>query len=644
MPSELSDKRLRWLSLAIVAASLSIVRLPIRTAQELSKPRADERRLDLHERALAPYSTLLPPGTVVGYLPRTGTYAEFVPDFDKARYFLVPLRVIRSTEPDWVFVSIRGGDEPAAEARAAGMTRVDVELGDGFQLFHRGELANSLNLTAAPRPQVTIAGVALCSAAAAAAWWFGVELAAWLLGITIGPRGEARWFVMALGIPLGWWSAGAAFLLRRLSGGAADLRYAIGEAAVFGVAAFLLHVARRRRSRVEPSLVPEVAGAATRGLRWQRAVAAALIAVSVAGFCYFVLFFAWQPLASDDALAMFNLKARVLLSAGDVWQDFFTVRQPGNVEYCMAAEYPLGLPSVVARLWNALGAPAYFVPQLVAGAVTMCCMVITASLVRRRAGLLDAALASLVLLGSAAFLQSGASQYADLPVGLALLATVACLEWSSEAVKPRGHLLLAGLFAGIGVFTKNEGWVDLVCLSIGRGAWIAYRRGLRIAVREVGWLLVGASLFAAVTLLQKSTLAAKPILIHDNSTTRMLEVLLDPKRLATVGRYFAAEALNIAKAWAILLPIYAVVRGLAERRSRDGLTGTAIAAVLFVAALYLVFVASPFPLEAHLGSSARRVLGHWWPTLIAVLFASLRPTSAGNDPEAPLAGEPAIRP
>jgi len=235
------------------------------------------------------------------------------------------------------------------------------------------------------------------------------------------------------------------------------------------VAALALGIGRRAAEPVRPGAglpaptVPLLLAAAA-------ALTGALLAARAA-----VAFRLDVPEGAYDAVATWNLRARLLFGAGDDW-----------VAALDATNYPLLLPGAIATAWSWLGGAAPAIPHGVGAALTASCALVLPLALGRRGRALGLAAAAL-LLTTPTFLVEGFSQEADIPVAALLLAGAAILAGGLGG-RPAPPLECAGALLGLAAWTKNEG---LLWATLALAAW-ALAGGWK-RWRDLSRLLAGAA-------------------------------------------------------------------------------------------------------------------------------------------------------
>ncbi|MEW6349442.1 MAG: hypothetical protein AB1646_10305 [Thermodesulfobacteriota bacterium] len=184
---------------------------------------------------------------------------------------------------------------------------------------------------------------------------------------------------------------------------------------------------------------------------------------------YQITVFVSAPHGQWDAWSIWNCRARFIARTGLDLRGAFTEFLGVN-----DLDYPLHVPLLVSSLWVQLGTETVLVPGLVAigysaGTMAIVCLGLAAITDVRRA-----LLGGILLVTGACFLYWGAGQYADVPAGFYLAASIVLLALDdcaedSSTLRPA---LLAGLAAGLSAWVKNEGmmWGLAIGMSLGLGA------------------------------------------------------------------------------------------------------------------------------------------------------------------------------
>ncbi len=353
----------------------------------------------------------------------------------------------------------------------------------------------------------------------------------------------------------------------------------------------------------------------------------------------FVAYTFLQPLGTYDAFGIWNLRARLILTNAADWKIAFSPILYWNIH----PDYPLLLTANVTRLWSLLGQLTPRAPIVLAGLFTFSLAGLLFSAVTELKDAGQGAIAGLVLLGTPALLLLGASETAEIPLAYYLLASTALLLlYSRSGEKPL--LALAGLMAGLAAWTKNEGMLFLVGLcaalvvvtlttslhpreaSLYPGGQAAQSRRARL--RSL-WPFGLGLLLPLVTLAAfKLALAPTNDLFAEQTISGVLARLVDLSRYRTI---LAALGQNLWRFgnWrfpilpALLLAGVLLFRGL-RREDRFGLAVVLLSTAVTLAGYFGVYLITPHPLKWHLTYSLDRLLFHFFPVLLMVLFTVSR--------------------
>lgn len=330
-----------------------------------------------------------------------------------------------------------------------------------------------------------------------------------------------------------------------------------------------------------------------------------------------------EPLGRWDAWAVWNAHARILDLAGHNW--------PEAIRASAHPDYPVLLPLTVARIWHSVGAEPTWVPALIGflflvGTITI--LYGTLGVICQR----DAGCVALVVLG----MHSGvpvvaSSQYADWPLAYFLTACLGLM------LLGRRTILLAGLMAGLAAWTKNEGLLFALVLSLTFA--VLDRRALRA-------LLPPVVLVMAVVLWYKWTVhifndlfqqSGKSLIAGLSDPRPLLVRVTDYHRLRLIVSSFRHQLLDFG---VFLVP--AVILALQPSRTAEwldlrlqvrpvrALVACAVTLLLMVVGDAAIYVITPANVQWHLTTSVDRVFVQLWPaTVLCVLAAIMSSETTG---------------
>jgi hypothetical protein len=358
----------------------------------------------------------------------------------------------------------------------------------------------------------------------------------------------------------------------------------IGGAVWLGVAEALLFAGalwlyRKRFPRIRTFAPRSLSVAAT----------AAGIVLSVELVLMLVSFFTIthvNPHGAWDAWSIWNLRAKYLAGGEASWR--YAVSQDIILQH---PDYPLLTSSVIAHAWTSAHSSSTTVPAAVALLFMLATvLVLVAGLIWLR-GIMPGLCAGAVLLAAPAWVKWGAAQYADVPLGLYFLVTLALLSTGRNDSR---FALLAGVTASLSAWTKDEGLMFTgVCLVVTLVLFGA-KRALMI--------LTGALPVLLFLVFFKLRIAPGVDAMWRQGAGVMLAKLSAGDRYATIVAQFAKEAGAVPELF--ILPLFGVALGFKPNRA-----AVACFAVvgLMVVGFFGGYLVTPYPLEWHLQSSLDRL-------------------------------------
>lgn len=437
-----------------------------------------------------------------------------------------------------------------------------------------------------------------------------------------GPR---NWpITLALGTGLGAGLSSVLLFLWMLGFGPTRA-FPLAETGLLAVVGLL--ALTRRRSTAETR--SEAAGAPSR-LRLVLTVAfVVMLAVAVLAFTSLLR---QHPHGGWDAWMNWDLRARMFFRGGDGWQRAFSDTFPWS-----HPDYPPMVASLVARAWLYADRETLLGPALVAGTFTFAAVALLATGLATLRSTSQGLLGGLVLLSTPFFLLHGTSLYADVPLAFFFLATIVSLALDDRYGAETGAFaLLAGLAAGMAMWTKNEGL--LFTLSVAAGlvvaGWRADRTGTRRRLR-----LFGLGLLPCLILVVTFKLAFAPPndLLSTLGVGRTLGRLTAPARYLTVVREYTSHisgfgANGFGSAVGVLVAYLLALGPSPSETQRRWLLAGAAGLLILLAGHFMVFVSMADELARLLRSSLDRLLLQLWPSALFLFFLAVRtPEEAGAD-------------
>jgi len=313
----------------------------------------------------------------------------------------------------------------------------------------------------------------------------------------------------------------------------------------------------------------------------------------------------WNPQGNWDAWAIWNLRARFLSAGGGLASRAWSPALAGATH----TEYPLLVSSFVARCWAYSHALSQAVPAAASYAFFLALIALAAGGLAALRGPALGLSAGLVLLATPALLREVPAQYADVPL--------ACYVAGAVIFALLERPVLAGVFAGLAAWTKDEGLL-----------FLAVFLAVTVLLRRRTWLQTALGALPAAVL----ALAFKAML--PKGTTSLLSAsaggaghrVVDFGRAGTILAEFGRQFASMGVQWYHpILPLAALAVALRfdGGRRRDLAFGAAVAGLLLLgeSAVYMVTANS---LEWQLQTSLGRLLVQVWPVLVVTAVLALR--------------------
>lgn len=321
-----------------------------------------------------------------------------------------------------------------------------------------------------------------------------------------------------------------------------------------------------------------------------------------------------------DAWAIWNLRARFLYRSAEHWTDSFS-----RELFWSSPDHPLGLPGLIARTWKYLGNESVTVPMLVAGLFFVCTVGLLYAAVAKLSGRTSALSATLCLVGTPLFVTYGASQYADVPAGFFLLATVVLITLYDRSDPNRpGWLILAGLTLSLAIWTKNEGWLLLVAVTGSRLVMALTHRNIMRIGREMGHLLWGASAALVMVTILKVFLVPPSGLFATQDWNAIGTKLVDLSRYATVGQSFLQQMSLYGNGMSLALVGGVVLLGPNWHRLRSAQCWSGFLTLgIMLTGFFFIYIITPENLDWHLRTSLDRILLQIWPMTIFLFWQTV---------------------
>jgi hypothetical protein len=354
--------------------------------------------------------------------------------------------------------------------------------------------------------------------------------------------------------------------------------------------------------------------------QWKFSSQKGVMILSLVVLSLFLAIVLWQqadakPNGNFDAYAIWNLRARfIFLSSPDSWKAAFSP----DFDNTMHADYPLLWPLIILQGYFSQGrvlTQAGVFQTVIFGVSTA--MLMVAALFKIRDGL-QAIFGGALLLGMPWFITYNAFQQSDGPLTYYYLMFIVLMVFYQTEPRP-GLLWLAGLSAGLTVWTKNDGVMFLfAALIVMVAAYLP--RSRRAFLRSTAYFGLGLLLPMVTVLVFKLTLAPPNDLFIDRNLTMLLENVFIPSRWLTILVALGNMLPDIG-GWSPVVILGLVIYLLLAGRV-GGQPGGKLFFIIGITLIgyFGIYLITPYSLEWHLRYSLDRLLFHLLvPTLFLLL-------------------------
>jgi hypothetical protein len=320
---------------------------------------------------------------------------------------------------------------------------------------------------------------------------------------------------------------------------------------------------------------------------------------------------------------IWNHHAKFLYTSSSAWETLF---RPDMI-WWFENNYPLLVPGVVAKGWQAVGEAAYWVPLALGILFYGLTGVLLAGTLARCKRPVYGVLALLFLLSSPTFFVIAANQAADVPIAYYYLATFCALLPPKNESKPYGRLILAGLFAGLAAWTKNEGL--LFCLVLMVSYLLAQGRAIVHHHARLSGLALALGMAPGLTALITLKAGYAPVnhLFHEADTSGFWLRLIEGERLMEMIQTFLAMVVSPQIFFLGILPVLLLVFRFASKPETTYHTVLFTGLLtwgLYAAGCAAVYLLSPYPLAWHMEHSQDRLIQQAWPTVLLLVMLSVQ--------------------
>lgn len=381
------------------------------------------------------------------------------------------------------------------------------------------------------------------------------------------------------------------------------------------VLTYLVIVTRRWQATADPAPTPGVS--AVSGLLPSPLAAGMLAASGVLLVWAGRQWIAAWPHGSADAVNIWTSRALMLARAVGDWPARFSLIGQGH------PDYPLLVPTAVAAQYGASGGESLAIPQATSILWLVAVVATTFAVTTRLTNPGIGGMAAAVVATNPVLVRWGFAQGADVAVAYLLLlftgATAMALAGEGEEVFAPP---LIGFFAGLLMWTKNEGTAVAPVLIVLATAYAAFRMSDRSdLMRRAGYFTLGiAPPLTALALFK--TVWGREVDTPSFLPPDWLERLSDPDRwqvLLSTASYEAAfpGRMRVSAALVLVSLAVAAVVVILRRDRIPASTLLVLAPPVVILPIYVTaYMLSPYELQWHVSTSVDRLLLQLMPTVI----------------------------
>ncbi len=336
---------------------------------------------------------------------------------------------------------------------------------------------------------------------------------------------------------------------------------------------------------------------------------------------YYINYISWNVYGGWDARYMWNIKARFYVRSPGAWIDLFSHPKP----LWTLPDYPHLLPASVAWGWLNSGSETLIWPSVIGCVFILSICSLAVWYLSAYQKYWKACLAGAFFITVPAFRFWSTTQYADIPLSFFITAAGVIFACAYRH-KERALFLLAGILAGLGAWTKNEGVLFcFIMFAIGTISLFDNRANERKEkmIFLSAWL-PGLLLPLASTFYIKLFLGGGGIYLNTTrSVLDYLHLLSDFSRtqfIAAAFFLFFADQSQWNYLWLFFFTSIIIFFMMTITKKKVDSRWIILACVILLELGYfLIFQISPIDLKSHIKWSMLRLLLH--TGALALIFA-----------------------
>ena len=321
-----------------------------------------------------------------------------------------------------------------------------------------------------------------------------------------------------------------------------------------------------------------------------------------------------HPHGEWDAWAMWNMKMKFLILSQTPLEDILT-----NLSWHTHPDYPLLLPLMNVWLNSFSLTHMLYVPLLTALILTISCITFVyiglSFFIKKGPSFLAA-----ILLGCHPYFAFGSTQqYADILIALFLLMSLICFYLLATDNSP-SIAILSGMILGFLTFSKNEGLVFAILLSIIIliRLW-QLRRNHNTRLPYYVLFLISLLLTSLPTIIFKCFLAPPNSDILPNVSQTGLQ-MINIERLSIILNYVGNEIIHKKWCYIWILLLMMVVTKLFKFFKKDTIWITLFFFVYFVIIIFIYLISTQVRLNWWIPFSLPRIYFYMLPAIIFHVF------------------------
>ena len=297
-------------------------------------------------------------------------------------------------------------------------------------------------------------------------------------------------------------------------------------------------------------------------------------------------------------------------------------------------DYPLLQTGYIANCWLLMKNESVWVPIIFSFIFTFCTIGLLASSVSFFTNRTKGFVAGLTLLATPFYITMGDSQYADNTVGFFFLATIILLTFARRTTSIKPSLLIgAGITAGLSAWSKNEGFLFIVCLFISQLTLLFLKNRKELFV-EFKYLLLGMLPVVMLIMYFRISIAPPNDIINAQGAQTMVK-LTDYSRYVTVGKWYLEQFSSFGQ-WALnpwwLFLFGVLYKGVRFKENKNSLISNFTLLFLMLTGFFFIYIITPLDLVWHLSTSIHRLFFQLFPTFIFIYFLTIKSNSLTQKP------------